>query len=341
MYNKSFVLITGAAGFIGSAISIKLLKQGRNVIGMDNLNSYYDEELKNNRLKHIELISNESDGVWIFIKCDLICREDIFDIFKKYTPEVVINLAAQAGVRYSTESPETYIQSNIVGFSNILDACVRNKVSNLLYASSSSVYGLNKKTPFEEIDRVDQPVSLYAATKRSNELIAHSYSNIYGLPCTGLRFFTVYGPWGRPDMAPMIFTKLILENSPIDVFNFGEMLRDFTYIDDVVECISLCSEKPVNLVNKSKSYCSNSIVQHQILNVGNGNPIKLMEFINILEEEIGIKAKINFKPMQIGDVTVTYASTNKMKNWVGYQPKVNIKKGIRLFIKWYLDYYSK
>ena len=340
MKKKSYILVTGVAGFIGSAISSKLLNSGKNVIGIDNISSYYDLTLKKDRLKKIESIAAISKGDWIFKKCDITNRDYVFEIFENFKPKLVINLAAQAGVRYSIKNPHSYIQSNILGFSNILDACINNNVDNFLYASSSSVYGLNKKIPFEESDRVDHPASLYAATKRSNELIAHTYSHVYGLPCTGMRFFTVYGPWGRPDMAPIIFTKSILENKPINVYNYGKMLRDFTYIDDVVKCISICLDKPA-VFDKSLKVNSNSEAPHRIFNIGNGSPIELMEFIHILEEELGIKAKMNFQPMHKGDVKETSADIKNIYRWIDFQPKVSLKKGMKLFIKWYLDYYLK
>ena len=257
----------------------------------------------------------------------------------------MIHLAAQAGVRYSIQNPQSYIQSNLLGFSNILDACSNYKVKNLIYASSSSVYGLNKKIPFEEDQRADHPVSLYAATKRSNELLlAHSYSHIYGIPCTGLRFFTVYGPWGRPDMAPMIFSKSIHENKPIEIFNYGNMLRDFTYVDDVVNCISLCCDKPATRDSEFdylNTLPSSSFAPHRIFNIGNSKPIELLEFIQILEKEIGQKAIRNFQKMQKGDVISTSANIKNIKNWVGFEPKVNLKEGIKLFVKWYGNYYIK
>ncbi len=340
---ENIILITGAAGFIGSALSIKLLDKGKKVIGIDNLNSYYDLKLKRDRLKNIDIHSKYFKN-WHFEKCDITNRKKLFNLFKIYNPSIVINLAAQAGVRYSIQNPQSYIKSNLLGFSNILDACANYKVENLLYASSSSVYGLNQKTPFEENDRADHPVSLYAATKRSNELLAHSYSHIYGIPCTGLRFFTVYGPWGRPDMAPMIFTKSILENRPIDIFNHGNMLRDFTYIDDIVNCISMCSDKPATKDSNfeySSTLPSSSFAPHRIFNIGNSKPIKLTTFIKLLEEEIGQKAIKNFQKMQKGDVLSTYANMDSIKNWIGFEPKVNIKDGIKLFVKWYKNYLKK
>ena len=340
--NQKKILITGAAGFIGSALSKNLIKEGKSIVGIDNLNLYYDKKLKLDRLKDIEIFNSIKKGGWIFEKCDISDRNHIFELFKKYKPTIVINLAAQAGVRYSLKNPESYIQNNIIGFSNILDACIKNKVENFLFASSSSVYGSNKKVPFSEDDCVDHPVSLYAATKRSNELIAHSYSHNYGLACTGLRFFTVYGPWGRPDMAPMIFTKSILEKKPIDIYNFGKMQRDFTFIDDIVNCISACSEKPAfadlefDFFNPKPSV---SFAPFRILNIGNGNPIELLDFINILEEKLGLKAIKNFTNMQRGDVKKTFAETSNIYNWAGFKPKTNLKIGVDIFLQWYLNYY--
>ena len=342
MKNSNYILVTGAAGFIGAALSKKLLENGNNVIGIDNLNKYYDLKLKKDRLRDLKLLSNKIKGEWIFKKIDLVDRKRIFRLFKKYQPNIVINLAAQAGVRYSLLNPNSYIQSNILGFSNVIEASVEIKVENFIYASSSSVYGLNQKIPFDEDHKVDHPVSLYAATKRSNELIAHSFSNIYALPATGLRFFTVYGPWGRPDMAPMIFTKAIMEGQSIDVFNYGEMLRDFTYIDDVVNCIYLCCDKPAtknndfDLLNPKSS---SSFAPHRIFNIGNSNPIELKRFIQLLEDEIGKKALKKYMPMQKGDVISTSAYMENIKDWVGFEPKINIKKGIENFVAWYKKYY--
>ena len=287
------ILVTGVAGFIGSAVVKKLLSKGENVIGIDNLNSYYDQKLKNDRIKNIEKISRSSSGTWKFKKFDLEDALKINDIFKITNPEIVINLAAQAGVNYSIENPQSYILSNLVGFGNILEACKEFKVENFIYASSSSVYGGNIKMPFDEDDSVDHPKSLYAATKRSNELMAHSYSHLFGIPATGLRFFTVYGPWGRPDMSPMIFAKAIFNKEPLKIYNYGQMQRDFTFIDDVVDAIVGCCYKPAKF-NKDYNYlnpkASNSFAPHRIFNVGNSNPIGLIKFIELLESFIGLKA---------------------------------------------------
>ena len=344
MCNKDkLILITGSAGFIGAAISKKLIMNGYSVIGIDNLNKYYDVNLKKNRLKDINLASKKHEGKWIFKKIDIVERKKLNKLFKKYKPKIVINLAAQAGVRYSLINPNSYIQSNILGFSNVLDACVENKVENIIYASSSSVYGGNQKLPYFEEDSVNHPVSLYAATKRSNELIAHSYSSNYGIPATGLRFFTVYGPFGRPDMAPMIFTKSILNGEHIEVYNFGKMKRDFTYIDDVVESIFRCCFKPATPDKEFDTFnpdASSSFAPHRIFNIGNSKPVELMKFVQLLEEKIGKKALINFKPLQNGDVIETFADINKLRDWINFSPSIPLKDGINIFVDWYFDFYS-
>jgi len=337
------ILVTGAAGFIGAAIVIRLLEKGENVIGLDNLNSYYDTNLKESRLKEINLIAEKTFGKWNFFKTDLQNESSLKEIFAIHSPEVVINLAAQAGVRYSIDNPSSYIQSNLVGFSNLLEQCRHYSVSNLIFASSSSVYGGNKRLPFCESHSVDHPVSLYASTKKANELIAHSYSHLYGIPCTGLRFFTVYGPWGRPDMAPMIFAKSILNHEPINVFNFGNMRRDFTYIDDIVEGIYRCCYKPA-YINKNFDALnpdqSTSFAPYRVFNIGNSQPVELLKFIEILEDALGIKAKKNLLPIQPGDVEATAANTDLLKSWVNFQPKTKLEFGINKFAKWYLEYYK-
>jgi len=337
------ILLTGAAGFIGHAVAKKLLSVGQNVTGVDNLNEYYDKKLKIDRLKNIENNHSNLNGKWKFVKCDIEDKYNLESVFNKFKPKIVINLAAQAGVRYSIENPSQYIKSNITGFYNILELCVKGGVENIIYASSSSVYGANKKEPFNENDIASHPLSLYAATKRSNELIAHSYSNIYKLPITGLRFFTVYGPWGRPDMAPFIFTKNILEGKPIRLFNFGNMKRDFTYIDDIAEAILRCSAKKA-VSNEAFNYeypeISNSFAPYKIFNIGNSKPINLNEFINVIETELCIKAKRILDPMQLGDVISTYADTNKLEKWIEYKPKTSIEEGVKLFIEWYKCYYG-
>jgi len=333
--NKVY-LITGAAGFIGSYLSNRLLKEGCRVIGVDNLNNYYDVKLKNTRLKQLEKKEN-----FTFIEEDIANKEAVENIFKKYKPQIVINLAAQAGVRYSIENPDVYIQSNIIGFYNILEACRHYPVDHLVYASSSSVYGANKKVPFEETDFVDTPVSLYASTKKSNELMAHTYSHLYKVPATGLRFFTVYGPMGRPDMAYFGFADKYFNNEPIKIFNNGDfendLYRDFTYIDDIVEGI-------VRLLNNPPE---DKGVQHKIYNIGNNNPEKLMVFINTLEKALGnaLNRKVEFEkvfePIKPGDVPATYASTKALQEAVGFKPETSIEEGLQKFADWYVEYYNK
>ena len=341
MINKdNHILVTGAAGFIGAALVIKLLENGEKVIGIDNINSYYDPSLKLERLKNIKEKSTENN--WSFYKISLEDKDSLADLFTKYKPKIVINLAAQAGVRYSLENPYSYIQSNLVGFANLLEACRNFNVENLIYASSSSVYGGNKSLPFDEHQSVDHPVSLYAATKKSNELMAHSYSHLFGIPSTGLRFFTVYGPWGRPDMAPMIFAKCISEKLPIKVFNYGKMKRDFTYIEDIVEGISRCCYKPAT-PNESYNVLSpdpaTSTAPHRIFNIGNSQPIELMVFIGLLENAFSIKAIKDFQPIQAGDVEVTAAKTDLLFDWINYKPKTSINEGIEHFSNWFKSFY--
>ena len=336
---KQKILITGIAGFIGSFLGKKLLEEGKYVVGIDNINDYYDQSLKKDRLKFIQKADLKKES-FIFFEKDLQDINAMQEIFKKYNPDVVVNLAAQAGVRYSLVNPKSYIQSNLVGFSNILECCREFKVKHLIYASSSSVYGGNQELPFNEAQIVDTPLSLYAATKKSNELMAYSYSHLYKLPCTGLRFFTVYGPWGRPDMAPMIFAKLINENKPIDVFNFGEMSRDFTYIDDVIIILNNCCKKiPLSRGGKDNKINFES-PPHQIFNVGNNKPIPLNYFISLIEKNLGKNARKNFKSLQPGDLVSTYADIDKISNWVNFIPKTNIEEGIEKFIDWYKKYYD-
>ena len=336
------ILITGVAGFIGYHLSKNLLKSSFTVIGLDNINSYYDKQLKFDRLKDLEILKNDKYLDWEFIKADLEDENLLNKIFKENRPEIVINLAAQAGVRYSLENPKAYISSNIVGFCNILECCKKYPVKNFIYASSSSVYGGNKKLPFSESSNVDHPVSLYAATKKSNELIAHTYSHLYEISCTGLRLFTVYGPWGRPDMAPMIFAKAIFDNKPLKIFNNGLMKRDFTYIDDVIKCISKLIERPAKAnikFNKMNPDPASSWSPHQVFNLGGSNTIELMDFISILEKEIGKKAIKEFLPMQPGDIEETFANTDSIYQYVGYKPSTSISDGIKEFISWYKKYY--
>ena len=337
------ILVSGAAGFIGAALVMRLIENGENVIGLDNLNSYYDLNLKELRLNRIQTVLDNSSGKWTFYKSSLENQNDLKKIFNTHTPAIVVNLAAQAGVRYSIENPSTYIQSNLVGFSNLLEQCRQHEVSNLIFASSSSVYGGNKKLPFSEAHSVDHPVSLYAATKKANELMAHSYSHLYGIPCTGLRFFTVYGPFGRPDMAPMIFAKSILDQKPINVFNYGKMKRDFTYIDDIIEGVYRCCYKPAYIDEQFDFFNPNqstSFAPFRIFNIGNSKPIELLRFIEILEDELGFKAVKNFLPIQPGDVEATSANIDLLENWVGFKPSYSIEKGLSKFAKWFLDYYQ-
>ena len=339
---SNFILVTGAAGFIGFHLCKRLLENKINVIGIDNINDYYDIHLKEKRLR----ILNEAplkNNTWEFIKTDITNKESLLKIFEKYEPKTVINLAAQAGVRYSLENPSAYIYSNIVGFSNILEVCKLSGVKNLLYASSSSVYGGNTKVPFSEDDSANHPVSLYAATKRSNELLAHSYSHLYGLSCTGLRFFTVYGPWGRPDMAPMIFAKAILSKEPIKVFNNGNMSRSFTYIDDIIENIHKLITKPATPDDKFSRYNPNpstSWNSHRIFNLGNENSIKLIDFIKLLENELGIESIKEYQNMQPGDVQNTSSDASSLRDWIGPTKNTSIEKGIKEFINWYKDFYN-
>ena len=337
----NFILVTGAAGFIGSQLCERLLKENRNVIGLDNLNSYYDTSLKERRIQNIKSIKTNSK--WKFLKLDLENESSLNNIFKEYQFSTVVNLAAQAGVRYSLENPNAYVKSNLIGFNNVIECCRKNSIKNFIYASSSSIYGGNTKLPFSENDPVNHPVSLYAATKRSNELVAHSYSHLYGIPCTGLRLFTVYGPWGRPDMAPMIFTKAISAKKPITIFNKGEMYRDFTFIDDVTEIIFRLTKKPAIANKKFDTYNPNpssSWAPNMIFNVGNSKQINLMSFINLLEKELGIVAIKNFEKMQKGDVKSTSSETDAIESWIGFKPNTPIELGIKKFINWYKEFYS-
>ena len=330
------VLVTGAAGFIGSALSIKLLDRGDIVIGIDNHNDYYDPKLKKARLeRHIE---NKN---YTHIVMDIQNSEDIEAVFKKYQFDGVVNLAAQAGVRYSIENPLAYINTNIVGFGNILEGCRHNKVDHLVYASSSSVYGSNTKMPFSIHDNADHPLSLYAASKKANELMAHSYSHLYDLPTTGLRFFTVYGPWGRPDMALFKFTKAILASEKIQVFNFGKHKRDFTYIDDIVEGVVRVLDNPANpnfLWSGDSPDPGSSLAPWRIYNIGNNSPIDLLDYITAIEDALNIKANKEFLPLQAGDVPDTYANVDDLVKDFDYKPSMNIKKGVKNFVEWYKEY---
>ena len=335
------ILVTGSAGFVGFYLCKKLIQKGYYVIGIDNVNDYYDKRLKEKRLEIISQSSLKKNN-WQFIKTDLQSKDVLLNIFKEYKPKKVINLAAQAGVRYSIENPNAYINSNILGFQNILDCCKLNNVDHLLYASSSSVYGGNINTPFSEISSVNHPVSIYAATKRSNELFAHTYSHLYGMSITGMRFFTVYGPWGRPDMAPMIFAKSIFSEKPIKVFNFGKMTRSFTYIDDVIECIERLINKPATLdksFDKKSPNPATSWCPHRIFNIGNSKAIQLEEFIACLENEIGMKAIKEYKDMQPGDVKETQADNTILTEWLGELKETPLEIGIKEFVNWYRKFY--
>jgi UDP-glucuronate 4-epimerase len=352
MEDSKTVLITGVAGFIGFHLSILLLESGMKVIGVDNINDYYSIDLKNDRLKQlgINVTKNEKNNrfqssihnYFVFYKIDLQQKDQIFSIFNSHRPSVVVNLAAQAGVRYSIINPEAYINSNIIGFLNIIEACRHFPVDHLVYASSSSVYGLNSTIPFSVNDAVDHPISLYATSKKSNELMAHTYSYLFGIPTTGLRFFTVYGPWGRPDMALFLFTDAIINNKPLYMFNNGDMIRDFTYVKDIVKSISLLLKKPP----KRNSDLSNlespgrSIAPYQVFNIGNSNPVILKDFIAEIEKQLDKKANIFYRPMQQGDVKMTHADVTDLVEYIGFSPKTSIEDGINAFITWYLSYYN-
>jgi UDP-glucuronate 4-epimerase len=321
------ILITGSAGFIGFHLARKLLSERQTIIGIDNINDYYDTSLKENRLNILKQYNN-----FTFIEGNIADKQTVKNLFEKYNPQIVVNLAAQAGVRYSIINPDKYIESNIVGFFNILEACRYNKIEHLLYASSSSVYGNQQKTPFSTTDNVDHPISLYAATKKSNELMAYTYSHLYGIPTTGLRFFTVYGPWGRPDMAYFSFTNKILNGESIKVFNNGDLYRDFTYIDDIVQGVFnmlLCPPKPDETGCKAKVY-----------NIGNNKPEKLMYFIETLEKAIGLTAKKEYLSMQAGDVYQTYADVDELQKDFNFKPSTKLEDGLNKFVEWYKDYYK-
>jgi len=327
------VLVTGVAGFIGFHVSQALIARGDTVIGIDNLNDYYNVSLKEARLKALQVHANAKN--FQFIKLDIADMQAMLNLFAEHKPQRVVHLAAQAGVRYSLQNPHAYVQSNLVGFTNILEACRHNTVEHLVYASSSSVYGGNTKLPFSEQDNVDHPVSLYAATKKANELMAHTYSHLYHLPTTGLRFFTVYGPWGRPDMAPFLFTDAILNNKPIKVFNHGDMMRDFTYIDDIVEGVIRVLDKPA-----TSAMGANIHTPYRLFNIGNNQPEKLLDFIALLENALGKTAQKEFLPMQPGDVKATFADTTALENWVGFKPHTDLKTGVKKFVDWYQNFYK-
>tara|TARA_Y100001978_G_scaffold143515_1_gene128581 strand:+ start:1329 stop:2363 length:1035 start_codon:yes stop_codon:yes gene_type:complete len=342
------IFITGAAGFIGFHLCKRFIKEGINVIGIDNFNKYYDVNLKKSRIRELNNLSKQCHDCFEFYNGDLLKSEDLEEVFndaykKKSKITEVIHLAAQAGVRYSFENPSSYIQSNLVGFFNIIEKSKENEINHFYYASSSSVYGGNDKLPFKESDNVDKPVSLYAATKKSNELIAHTYSHLFSLPTTGLRFFTVYGPWGRPDMALFKFTDSIIKNKPIRVFNYGNMLRDFTYIDDVIESIFYLIQK-TNSDKNNQSNKSNNIKDsenYRIFNVGNSNPVKLYDYIKAIEINLNKKAEMILEEMQPGDVESTYADTELLEKYINFKPSTSIDIGIKEFINWYLDYFKK
>ena len=337
------ILVTGIAGFIGFHLSRALLRRGDEVVGIDNLNDYYDKNLKLDRLKKLNEEFGKK-GVLTFVEGDISDKEVVEDSFKNHSFNRVVNLAAQAGVRKSLEDPLSYIESNITGFVNILESCRYGEIEHLVYASTSSVYGLNESMPFSETEIADHPIQLYAATKRSNELLAHSYSHLFNLPTTGLRFFTVYGPWGRPDMALFLFTKSILEGKPIKVFNNGNHTRDFTYVDDIVNGIILSSDN-VPQVNKNWNSDlpdpSSSSAPFRVMNIGNGNKVSLFDYISAIERELNIKAKMELLPLQPGDVPDSLASLKKIKLETGYNPEVSYKEGVNRFIKWYKSYYLK
>ena len=326
------ILVTGAAGFIGFHVTLQLLARGDTVVGVDNLNDYYDVSLKQARLD--EIAHHPQAANFKFIKLDLADIEATAALFKQEKFDRVVHLAAQAGVRYSLQNPNAYVQSNLVGFTNVLEGCRHNAVAHLVYASSSSVYGGNTKMPFSEQGTVDTPVSWYAATKKANELMAHTYSHLYALPTTGLRFFTVYGPWGRPDMSPFLFADAILNNRPIKVFNHGDMMRDFTYIDDIVEGVIRVLDKPATALKEAGA-------PYRVFNIGNSQPEQLMDFIGLMEAAFGQEAAKDFMPMQAGDVKATYADTSALEAWVGFKPYTPLKAGIAKFAAWYQSYYAK
>jgi len=352
------ILITGTAGFIGSHLALKLLERGDTVVGLDNINDYYDQKVKYGRLQRSGILQNLDDGITIeynvlltsskftkykFIKLNLEDDKNLDTLFKNEKFDTVINLAAQAGVRYSLTNPRAYMDSNIIGFMNILECCRHNNIKNLSYASSSSVYGLNEAQPFLTSSNVDHPMSLYAASKKSNELMAHTYSHLYNIPTTGLRFFTVYGPWGRPDMALYLFTKAIIEGKPIDVFNHGNMQRDFTYIDDIVEGIIRVNDNPSQgntTWDGMNPDPSSSPAPYKLYNIGNNNPVKLMDFIEALENKLGKKAEKNLLPIQAGDVPSTYANVEDLIADLNYKPETTIEEGINNFVNWYIDFFD-
>jgi UDP-glucuronate 4-epimerase len=334
----SSVLLTGSAGFIGFHVAKRLLSEGLRVTGIDNLNDYYDVELKKARLEQLTAHSN-----FTFVKADITDRGRMATLFESDQYDQVLNLAAQVGPRYSLINPHAYAEINVLGFVNILEGCRQSRVKHLVFASSSSVYGANSKIPFSTRDRADHPISLYAATKRANELMAYTYAHLFGIPCTGLRFFTVYGPWGRPDMAPFLFAKAILEDRAIDVFNFGQMRRDFTYIDDVVESVTrvlAATPEPTREEHKEGEELTTSSPPYRIYNIGNDSPVDLMRFIQLIEEATGKKAKLNLLPLQPGDVAATWADVDDLARDLDFRPRTSIETGIRRFVEWYRAYYK-
>jgi UDP-glucuronate 4-epimerase len=332
------ILVTGASGFIGMHAIEKMIPMNFEVIGIDNLNDYYDVNLKKDRLKRLIKYKN-----FQFYETDIIDKEALFSIFEDHKPDYVLHLAAQAGVRYSLINPHAYIDSNIQGFLNILEGCRISKIKHLVYASSSSVYGGNTNYPFEESQNIDHPISLYAATKKSNELMAHTYSHLFNIPTTGLRFFTVYGPWGRPDMALFLFADAIQRNAPIDVYNYGEMVRDFTYVDDIVESVVRVLQKPATSnsnFNADSPDPSSSSAPYLIFNIGNGQPTPLMDYIKALEDAFGVQVEKNFLPIQPGDVPMTSSDCSRLEKWIDFKPNTPVKSGVSNFANWYKDYYK-
>ena len=332
------ILVTGAAGFIGHHLSLRLLERGDSVVGLDNMNNYYDVTLKENRLKRMAPFP-----AFKFVKLDLADKSGMESLFAAEKFDVVVNLAAQAGVRYSIENPQAYVDANLVGFTNVLEGSRHNKVKHLVFASSSSVYGANTKLPFSESDSVDHPISLYAASKKANELMAHTYASLFKLPCTGLRFFTVYGPWGRPDMALFLFTKAILADEPIQVFNHGKMVRDFTYVDDIIEGVVRLIDRPAEpdpTWSGTNPDPATSFAPYRIFNIGNNAPVELMRYINAVEAALGKKAKMDMLGMQPGDVPATEADVSRLEAWVDFRPKTTVEEGIARFVTWYRDYYK-
>ncbi len=337
------VLVTGAAGFIGYHLSRRLLEQGTSVVGFDNVNPYYDPSLKRARLTQLQATAERRGIPFQLIEADLEDRQAVQAAFAQHKPSQVVNLAAQAGVRYSIENPAAYVQANLVGFGHILEGCRHHGIEHLVYASSSSVYGGNTQLPFSEHQSVDHPVSLYAASKKANELMAHTYSHLYGLPATGLRFFTVYGPWGRPDMALFLFTRAMLAREPIQVFNNGQMVRDFTYVDDIIESLVRLLAKPAapnQAFDSSSPDPATSWAPHRVFNIGNSNPTPLMDYIEAVEAALGITAIKEFLPMQPGDVPATAADTSALEAWTGFKPNTPVKDGVARFVAWYREFYA-